>query len=382
MKLLFIGARLFDDVALYTKKMGITTVLTESNPHALNLDLADSYHLVPRGMEHPKEIAIKEDVDGVVPLIGIDEPLKDVALLKKELETDYGLPVVASPLRSVSIAGDKIKTKEFLIKNGIKTPEHHIMSLGQEIDAKQYPLVLKQATGQGGKDIKVALSQDDLNDYLEKYGTALAERFLEGIEISVEILRWKNHSIPLVPVCKGKTTLECIHPLKKLKEAPFHMSDDVNNEKINDHNQEIREIALEVANLLEIEGTADLDLIFHKLDIKTYVLEINTRPSGTRYLTAACSDINPLHEMVDMATGSWKFNNVKKRMKEFYALEIPVGDYTSNKNDYHFREFKGENSWIIHGPENHQRITIRGKDKQNALKIASQLNLDLDNIRN
>ncbi len=58
MKLLFIGARLFDDVAIYTKEKGITSVLTESNPKAQNLDLADSYHIVPRGMEHPKEIAI------------------------------------------------------------------------------------------------------------------------------------------------------------------------------------------------------------------------------------------------------------------------------------------------------------------------------------
>ena len=67
MKLLFIGARLFDDVAVYTKKMGITTVLTESNPQAQNLDLADSYHLVPRGMEHPKDIALKEnEVVGVL----------------------------------------------------------------------------------------------------------------------------------------------------------------------------------------------------------------------------------------------------------------------------------------------------------------------------
>ena len=39
MKLLFIGARLFDDVAVYTKN-GHNTVLTESNPQAQNLDLA------------------------------------------------------------------------------------------------------------------------------------------------------------------------------------------------------------------------------------------------------------------------------------------------------------------------------------------------------
>ncbi|MDD3753685.1 MAG: ATP-grasp domain-containing protein [Methanobacterium sp.] len=382
MKLLFIGARLFDDVAVYTKKMGITTVLTESNPRAQNLDLADSYHIVPRGMEHPKDIAIKEDVDGVVPLIGIDEPLKEVALLKEELETDHSLPVVASPLKAVSIAGDKVKTKQFLLKNNIKTPEHDLIHSCTQMGTKKYPLVLKQAHGQGGKDIKIALSQEDVCYYLEEYDTALVERFLEGIEISIEILRWKNDSIPLVPVSKGKTTLECIHPLKKLKKAPLRIDDAIKDAKTKQFSQNIRNIALNIANLLKIEGTADLDLIFDKYDKNTYVLEINTRISGTRYLTAASSDINPLHEMVDMATGSWNVNNVTKRIKEYCALEIPVGDYVSDKNNYRFREFHGENGWIIHGPDNHQRITIRGKDEKNAHKTATHLNLDLGNIRN
>ncbi len=381
MKLLFIGARLFDDVAIYTKEKGINTVITESNPHAQNLDLADSYHIVPRGMEQPKEIAIKEDVDGVVPLIGIDGPLKELALLKEELERDYSLPVVASPLESVSIAGNKVKTKEFLLKNDIKTPEYDLISSGQKIP-KEYPLVLKQAHGQGGKDIKITLSQEDVHSYLEKYGTALAERFIDGIEISVEILRWKNHSVPLVPVSKGKTTLDGIHPLEKLKKAPLHIDDITLEAETNNYNQAIRNIASDVADRLNIEGTADLDLIFDKSNKNTYVLEINTRPSGTRYLTAASSDINPLHEIVDMATGSWQNINVSKRMKDYYALEIPVGDYFSGKNNYHFREFHGENSWIIHGPSNHQRITIRGKDEKNALKTAAQLNLNLDNIKN
>lgn len=381
MKLLFIGARLFDDVAIYTKEKGITSVLTESNPKAQNLDLADSYHIVPRGMEHPKEIAIKEDVDGVVPLIGIDGPLKEVALLKEELESDYGLPVVASPLEAVSIAEDKVKTKEFLLKNDIKTPEYDLISSGQKIP-KKYPLVLKQALGQGGKDIKIALSQEDVQGYLEKFDTALAERFIEGIEISVEILRWKNHSVPLIPVSKGKTTLDGIHPLEKLKKAPLHINDATLDAKTNNYNQAIRNIASYIADLLNIEGTADLDLIFNRSNKNTYVLEINTRPSGTRYLTAASSDINPLHEIVDMATGSWKNKKVSKRMKEYYALEIPVGDYFSDRNNYHFREFHGENSWIIHGPSNHQRITIRGNDEKNALKTAARLNLNLDTIRN
>jgi len=376
MKLLFIGARLFDDVALYTKEMGITTVLTESNPQASNLDLADSYHIVPRGMDLPKEIALKEDVDGVVPLIGIDGPLIDVALLKEDLETNHGLPVVASPRDAVSIAGDKIKTKGFLLKNDIKTLDYTVINSSQknrQPELKEFPLVLKQAQGQGGKDIKIALSEEDVRSYLEQYNSALVEKFLDGIEISVEILRWKDNSVPLVPVYKGKTTLDCIHPLNKIKKAPL-AADGVNS---HDHNQAIRRVAQDIGNLMGVEGSADLDLIFDKVNRETYILEINTRPSGTRYLTAASSDINPIHEMVDMATGSWNANSVRERIKEYYALEIPVGDYPNNRNNYQFREFHGENSWIIHGPENHQRITIRGKDKEDAFETAKQLNLSL-----
>lgn len=374
MKLLFIGARLFDDVALYTKNNGINTVLTESNPESPNLNLADSHYIVPRGMDHPKEIAIKQDVDGVVPLIGIDGPLFEVALLKEELERDYGLPVVASPPHAVSISGDKIKTKKFLVENNIKTPNYSLIKSGQEQGLNEFPQVLKQGQGQGGKDIKIALSQDDVHDYLEHYGSALAERFLDGIEISVEILRWKGQSIPLIPVYKGRTTLNCIHPLHKIKKAPLT----VENTDIQGLNHTIRMIAKDIGELMGVEGTSDLDLILNPADNETFVLEVNTRPSGTRYLSAASCDIYPLQEMVDMATGSWSADQVVKRRKDYSAIEIPVGNYPSERNSYQFREFQGENSWIIHGPKNHQRITIRGKDEENTLKTARKLNLDLE----
>jgi carbamoylphosphate synthase large subunit len=407
MKLLFIGARLFEDVALYTKRMGITSVLTESNPNSKNLNLADSYHLVSRGMDEPREIALKEDVDGIVPLIGVDGPLLDVAMLKKELEEDHGLPVVASPPSVVSISEDKIKTKEFLIKNDIKTPEHflispeqglklrqsspalqgHPLSMKQELPPSmkhelppsmkhELPLVLKQAQGQGGRDIKIAISWEDVESYLEQFDTALVEKFMEGVEISVEIIRWRKKAVPLVPVYKGKTTLEGIHPLNKVKKAPLEI-DNVNN---HENNQKIRDLALKIGELLGVEGCADVDLIFDGENKHNYVLEINTRPSGTRYLTAASSDINPLHQLVDMAAGVWNAAQVRKKIKEYSALEIPVYDYSTNRNNHQFREFYGENSWIIHGPPNHQRITIRGKDSRSAFETAEKLNLNLEDF--
>jgi carbamoylphosphate synthase large subunit len=374
MKLLFIGARLFDDVALYTKDNGITTVLTESNPKSTNVNLADSHYIVPRGMEHPKEIALQEDVDGVIPLIGIDGPLFEVALLKEELERDYGLPVVASPPGAVTISGDKIKTKEFLVNNNIKTPEYNLISSKRDYNTEDtYPLVLKQAQGQGGKDIKIALSAKDVENYLEQYDQALAERFMDGVEVSVEILRWNDSSIPLVPVYKGKTTLEGVHPLHKLKKAPLNGEDEAAGQL----REEIRMIARDIGELLGVEGTADLDLILNQKDQETYVLEINTRPSGTRYLTAASCDIHPLCELVDMATGSWNARHVAERMKDYFALEVPVGKYPMERNNYQYRKFQGDKSWVIHGPENHQRITIRGKSEAETLQTAKNLNLQI-----
>jgi len=372
MKLMFIGARLFEDVALYTKRMGITTVLTESNPKSPNLDLADSYHLVSRGMEGPKELAIKEDVDGIVPLIGVDNPLMNVARLKEELEKDYGIPVVSSPLIAASISGDKIKTKKFFLENNIKTPECHLISADQKIKL-DFPVVLKQAHGQGGYNIKIALSQRVVDDYLEIFDETLAESFLDGVEISVEILRWNGHAVPLVPVYKGKTTLKGIHPLNKLKKAPLEING-VDNKY---NNQQIRYIAHKIGELMGIEGCADLDLIFEAKKRQNYMLEINTRPSGTRYLTAAASGINPLQEMVDMASNNWKASKLKKRIKEYFALEIPVGEYPSDRNNYKFREFNMNSCWIIHGPQNLQRITIRGENQSDAFKTAKKLNLNL-----
>ncbi len=163
MKILFIGARLFDDVAIYNKKNSITSIITESNPNSPNLELADSHHIVSRGMDEPMEIAIKEDVDGVVPLIGIDGPLVEVAIMKENLENEYGIPVAAAGVRAASICANKYKTKEFLIKNNINTPKcfkisknnHEILN-GQNIN--KIPLVLKQDEGQGGFGINIVSS--------------------------------------------------------------------------------------------------------------------------------------------------------------------------------------------------------------------------------
>jgi len=366
MKILFIGARLFNDVASYAKKEGIKTILTESNPDSPNLKLSDVHYLVSRGMEKPKEIAIKEDVDAVVPLIGVDEPLLEVARMKKELESTYGIPVVASGIDAVKISTDKLKTKEFFVNNGIETPQFSKVSKnGFEFE---YPMVLKKLKGQGGSGIKIASSWRDFENYFSEFNDGIAEKFVEGTEISVETLRWRGKSVPLTPVYKGKTTFTGIHPLNKIKKAPLEIE--------GFDNQYIRKLADRITNLLGVEGIADIDFIFEGKTHTNFVIEINTRPSGTRYITTASTNINPMHELVNMSTGKWDVNKIKREMKEYAAVEIPIGNYRTTKNNFQLRDFPTENCWIIHGPENSRRITIRAGTIDGAFRTARRLNID------
>lgn len=388
MKLLFVGARLFDDVALYAKQKGLETILTESNPMARNLELADKHYLVPRGMNDPMDIAIKEDVDAVVPLMGIDGPLLEVAKMKEKLEEDHGIPVVASGVFATSIARDKLKTKEFLLEKGIKTPKFHKIIPGSKrnIHAEtvdtNFPVVLKQPEGQGGSGVEIISSRVDLDNRLEDLSDSMEaiflEEFLQGIEVSIEVLRWESSSVPLVPVYKGETTVEGIHPLNKIKKAPLDV-DGVDNRK---NNRNIQELASKIAELVGIEGTADIDIIFNAETNGNNIIEINNRPSGTRYITAASTGVNPLHELVDMGAGCWNPENVQKRLKDFAGLEIPVGKLESDRNNYKFRNFSGEESWIVHGPENYERVTIRGRTMTKAFEIAESLQINLEKFKN
>lgn len=366
MKILFIGARLFDDIALYTKNEGINTILTESNPDSPNLKLSDTYYIVPRGMEAPKEIAIKEDVDAVLPLIGIDKPLLEVAYLKNELENDYGIPVIASPIETVNITRDKLKTKKFFIKNHVNTPPC------VDKENMDFPVVLKKLEGQGGSGVRVTCNKEEYLNAINDFNDAFVERFVRGAEISIEVLRYNGKSIPLVPVYKGDTTLEGTHPLNKIRSAPLKI------EGLN--NEDIRKKASIIADSLNCEGVIDIDIIYDYNENINFFIEINTRPSGTRYLTAASTNINPMHELVDMATGKWNYGDCRKKIKKYHALEIPVGGYKSERNNYKYREFEGKNSWVIHGPQNYQRITIRAPKIEEAYNTAKKLNINYNNF--
>lgn len=363
MKILFIGSRLYDDVDYFVKQKGIESILTESNEEAINLDLPDQVFIVPRGMDGPKQIAVTQDVDAIVPLIGIDPPLIQVAHMKEEVEREYGIPVIAADVRAVELTSNKIKTKEFYTEIEVATPDYQILNSPEDLEL-EFPVVLKQGEGQGGKDIKVARSIDDVNEYFKEFNQALCEKFIEGSEISIEVIGFKGEYVALPPIYKGETTLEGTHPLNKVKLGPC-LIDGLDNNLI-------QRTAYKVAKNLDSDGIFEMDFMYSPKENQLYAIEVNTRPNGTRYLTTATCGVNSLCELINMACGDFSLKNVFDKLEYYYSTEIPIGTYEGPAPNEPVKSFDN-NNFVVHGPEGYQRITIRAKSKKELENLINEL---------
>ena len=335
MKLLFIGSRLYDDLDWYVRSKGIESILTESNEEAINLDLPDQVFIVPRGMDGPKQVALMQNVDAVVPLIGIDPPLIDVAHMKEELEAEYDIPVVAAGVRAVELTSDKIRTKEFYTEIGVVTPNYQILNCPEELTL-DFPVVLKQGQGQGGKDIKVARSVEDVEEYFKEFDQALCEEFIGGAEISIEVLGFNGEYVALPPIYKGETTLEGTHPLNKTKTGPCMVEGLDNNL--------VQHTAYKVAKNLDSDGIFEMDFMYSR----------------------------KLCELVNMAIGEFSLSDVSDKLQYFYSTEIPIGNYEGPSPKEPIKSFE-DNDFVVHGPEGYQRVTARANSKQELENLVEKL---------
>ena len=363
MKLLFIGSRLYDDIDWYVRSKGIESVLTESNEDAINLDLPDQVFIVPRGMDGPKQVALMQNVDAIVPLIGIDPPLIDVAHMKEEIESEYNIPVIASDVKAVELTSNKIRTKSFYEEIGVDTPQYQILNNPNELKM-DFPVVLKQGEGQGGKDIKVAHSMSDVEEYFEEFGHALCEKFVEGFEISIEVLGYAGEYVALPPIYKGETTLEGTHPLNKVKTGPCMVEGLDNNL--------VQHTAYKIAKNLDSDGIFEMDFMFSKETEQLYAIEVNTRPNGTRYLTTATCGINSLCELVNMAIGEFSLSKIYDNLEYHYSTEIPIGNYEGPSPKEPIKSFE-DNDFVVHGPEGYQRVTARADSKEGLKQLVDKL---------
>ena len=283
--------------------------------------------------------------------------------MKEEIEREYDIPVIAANVRAVELTSNKIKTKEFYSEIGVATPQYQILNSPEELNL-DFPVVLKQGEGQGGKDIRVAKSIEDVEEYFDEFSQALCEKFIEGSEISIEVLGYGGEYVALPPIYKGETTLEGIHPLNKVKTGPCMVEGLDNNL--------VQHTAYKVAKNLASDGIFEMDFMYSKQENQLYAIEVNTRPNGTRYLTTATCGVNSLCELVNMAIGEFSLANISDKLEYHYSTEIPIGNYEGPSPNEPVKSFE-VNNFVVHGPEGYQRVTARANTKEELENLVDKL---------
>lgn len=93
------------------------------------------------------------------------------------------------------------------------------------VDSLGFPVITKRSRFAGGKGNTLLNNYDDLctfvngrNDFGEKI---VVEKFINGIELAMEIIGNNNHYICMPLIYQGVTSINGDHPTKRVTYAPY-----------------------------------------------------------------------------------------------------------------------------------------------------------------
>jgi len=153
------------------------------------------------------------------------------------------------------------------------------------------PLIAKPSTASGSQGVSMISTEEELNDFVRRAGSHLGQwvlqEYVEGPSYSIEVLGWKGHYITLqITELEMDEHYDCQRVL-----APALISQSLD--------RQIREIALTIADGLNLTGIMDVEVIVSRDDIK--VLEIDARlPSQTPTAVYKSTGVNILELLRDI----------------------------------------------------------------------------------
>ncbi len=178
-----------------------------------------------------------------------------------------GIKYTGSGARSCELTFDKIKTKEFFLKIGIRTPKWWTKK------PEYYPYVAKPRFGGSSMGIKLCFNEDECR---ELNGDYFYEEYIDGREISVSIVEL-NGNITILPILEIIPSADFYDYNSKYKPngakliAPAALT--------HEEKEQINKLSLKIFKNMKLRDFARIDGIIAKDEI--YFFEVNSIPGMT-----------------------------------------------------------------------------------------------------
>lgn len=201
---------------------------------------------------------------------------------------DFTCPVLASSPDAIQKASDKLYLSEKLEDLGIPHPRCYSP---EELDAIEYPVMIKPASGGGGIFNRIARSRQELLAILEElHGlnpelteeTIVIQEFLEGTPSSVSLLSTKNEALSVA-------VNEQLIGIPWLSRLPFAYCGNITPFRTNQA-EEMEALAEELVLEFKLLGSNGVDFLASKKG--PVVLEINPRFQGSLDTIEKAMNIN------------------------------------------------------------------------------------------
>lgn len=227
-------------------------------------------------------ICRREKIDAIVP--GGEEPLLLLSREKHLFDRD-GIVLAINSKQVIDLCTDKIKTFDYLSRQGIPVPSTKVVSNMEELGDFNYPCIVKPATGSGGSTF-VCLAEDKEEaqlyiSYLKKRGIkAVAQEYVPHCEdeYTVGVLSLPNGEIIGAIALKRFFSSKLSYLIKYDDRI---ISSGYSQGLIDDF-KDVRAQAEDIA--LKIKSRGPLNIQGRLKDGVFYPFELNARFSASTYL--------------------------------------------------------------------------------------------------
>lgn len=202
--------------------------------------------------------------------------------LQAELEA-RGIPYCGSDAASSRLSMNKVEAKRQFQRAGIPTPAFEVIdtsNISQALERVELPAVMKPVCSGSSVDTSIVRSRQALIDaaplVVQRYGEALVERYVEGMEFTVGILG----QTPL-PVCEIRTKREFYdYQAKYIDDETQYLFDlDYPQELL----KTVQELSLRAHQALGCRVFSRVDCMVDRTTHEPFILEVNTIPGFTSH---------------------------------------------------------------------------------------------------
>ncbi len=299
-KLLIIGASVLQLPAIKkAKEMGLEVAVADYNPEAVGIKFADHYFNASTiDIDAIVEVAKEYKPDGIMTL-ATDMPMRSIAAATQEL----GLPGIS--LDTAIKATDKIEMIKAFKAHDVATPWYFEIKSEVQLESLRYqlsfPCIMKPADNSGSRGVIIINNSEELlkaynySKEQSRNGEVIIEEYLQGDEVSVEVITYKGE--PHILQITDKLTTGAPYFVEMGHSQPSKF---VGNQK-----KDITELAKAAVKAVGIQDSpAHVEMMVTKDGPK--MIELGARMGGdciTTHLVPLSTGIDMIKAAIDISLG-------------------------------------------------------------------------------